>query len=111
MIESGACFPRPQDCPEYAREVCGCDGYSYDNPCFLAEAGMSLAYVGRCVPGDLNLDGQTTTEGDFSSFYYGCLEGPDVPYTGPMCHMVDFNFDQDVDLEDFRMFQDVCEEQ
>jgi hypothetical protein len=55
--ESGACLTRPQECPEYDQPVCGCDGSTYENPCLAARAGISLAYAGACITGDLDLDG------------------------------------------------------
>ncbi|MDO8630777.1 MAG: Kazal-type serine protease inhibitor family protein, partial [Phycisphaerales bacterium] len=44
----GVCAPIPGPCPEYADPVCGCDGVTYDNPCFADAAAVSIAHFGRC---------------------------------------------------------------
>jgi hypothetical protein len=46
---TGMCLERPGPCPEYALQVCGCDGVTYDNPCFAAEAGVGVDYLGMCA--------------------------------------------------------------
>ena len=50
--ELGTCRPLPVRCPLVVDLVCGCDGQSYDNVCYAAQAGVDLARAGGCsVPG------------------------------------------------------------
>lgn len=44
----GVCLPRPQICPYYFAEVCGCDGETYSNECSASAAGTSLASSDAC---------------------------------------------------------------
>ena len=44
----GHCRPIPQICTLELREVCGCDGNTYDNPCAANAAGTSVAHEGAC---------------------------------------------------------------
>ena len=38
----GHCEPRPDGCPEDCPGVCGCDGVTYCNECFAAQAGVGF---------------------------------------------------------------------
>lgn len=44
----GRCEPRPQACILIFRPVCGCDGQTYSNSCFAAQAGVSVRSQGAC---------------------------------------------------------------
>lgn len=43
-----ACQPMDCVCPEYADPVCGVDGQTYDNICFLNCAGVEMLHPGPC---------------------------------------------------------------
>ena len=46
----GRCVVRPQNCIEIFDPVCGCDGRTYSNFCFAAQAGVNVRHAGPCEP-------------------------------------------------------------
>ena len=46
--ETGSCRAIPQNCPDVHSPVCGCDGVTYDNPCYAAQNSQSVDYQGEC---------------------------------------------------------------
>lgn len=53
----GTCKTRPQNCFMVVDPVCGCDGNTYTNSCYAAQAGVSIDYKGKC--GGIHVLGQT----------------------------------------------------
>jgi hypothetical protein len=46
---SGSCVLRPEECPSAAQDVrCGCDGFTYFEPCLAAMNGVNLDGPGVC---------------------------------------------------------------
>ena len=44
----GRCRERPTACDLSLHPVCGCDGKTHGNPCFVAGAGINVAHDGTC---------------------------------------------------------------
>ncbi len=47
----GVCTDKPRSCPDVWDPVCGCDENTYPNKCEANRRGISLDYLGRCMPG------------------------------------------------------------
>ena len=47
--QMGTCQAKPDVCPQFISQVCGCDGTTYGNYCFAQEAGTSVAHQGACA--------------------------------------------------------------
>lgn len=45
----GMCTRRPQICPLFCLQQCGCDGKNYCNACLAAGQGVNIAHMGRCM--------------------------------------------------------------
>jgi hypothetical protein len=46
---AGVCLDRPLVCADEPPQVCGCDGRTYDNPCYAHAAGTDVAGTGPCT--------------------------------------------------------------
>lgn len=46
---TGVCTARPQVCPQFILQVCGCNGVTYGNSCFANTAGTSVLHTGPCT--------------------------------------------------------------
>ena len=47
-ILAGTCTPVPRQCINLVRQVCGCDGRTYNSDCLRRQARVSKAHDGRC---------------------------------------------------------------
>jgi hypothetical protein len=45
---AGTCKTRPQVCTHEFKQVCGCNGQTYSNPCAANAAGVSVKKDGKC---------------------------------------------------------------
>ena len=84
--ETGTCTEMSEFCPEYFSPVCGCDGETYDNICFLQSAGQSLDHEGECGGGQECKDLTDVDFGACAMFMgYGLMNGQCVGISGCGC--------------------------
>lgn len=48
MDRDGLCAPIPESCPPEINLVCGCDGVTYDSPCWAAVKLATIKHSGAC---------------------------------------------------------------
>lgn len=45
---TGICAPAQKNCPSYTMYVCGCNGQTYQNPCWAHKSGQAIRHYGPC---------------------------------------------------------------
>jgi hypothetical protein len=75
----GVCIPIPASCDDTVRYVCGCDGRTYQNDCFAAQARVRLASAEPCLCADNTecVEGQLCALDDSCSNPGSCLPEPE----------------------------------
>jgi hypothetical protein len=84
----GLCAPRPTEAEclrifDVRTPLCGCDGVTYDDFCFIAAAGVSLAATGECSARDGGAPGGCRTNADCTAVDTYCARPAGVCDTAP----------------------------
>lgn len=100
----GACQPYPVSCEPLLDPVCGCDNVTYENNCKAAMAGVTVQYMGPCMPAMSDFDGDGDVDQTDFGFLQRCISGTDVSQADPYCQSMKIDADQDVDSGDILAF-------
>ncbi|HPD31112.1 MAG TPA: Kazal-type serine protease inhibitor domain-containing protein [Phycisphaerae bacterium] len=101
---AGVCEPFPAACEPLIEPVCGCDNVTYENFCEAAIAGVTVQYLGPCMPAISDYDGDGDVDQTDFGFLQRCISGKDVTQTDPYCQPMRMDADEDVDGGDILTF-------